>query len=182
MIRRYEVNINFVQSIFSRMNKVVLLLGGNQGDRFELLRKAEKLLNNNIGFIVSKSSIYESEPWGFNDENYFLNQIVVVQTEKAALEILSIIHSIENFCGRVRNGNQWEPRTMDIDILFFNDEIIKTKELTIPHVQIPNRLFTIIPLAEIDSGFVHPELQVNMNELLRKCKDKSVVKLFDTGE
>jgi len=163
------------------MSKVVLLLGGNQGNRFGLLRKAERLLSNNIGLIVSKSSIYESEPWGFNGENNFLNQIVVVQTEKSALEILSIIHSIENLCGRVRNGNHWESRTMDIDILFFNDEIIKTEELTVPHIQIPNRLFTIIPLVEIDSGFVHPKLQVSMNELLRKCKDKSVVKLFNEG-
>ena len=163
------------------MNKVVLLLGGNQGNRFELLRKAERLIVKDIGLIATKSSVYETEPWGFRDVNNFLNQVIVVQTEKSALDILSIIQTIENICGRVRNGNHWESRTMDIDILFFNDEIIRTKDLIIPHIQIPNRLFTLIPLVEIDSNFIHPELRISMSELLKMCQDKSVVKILDEG-
>ena len=158
------------------MNKVVLLLGGNQGLRFELLSKAERLVADRIGVIINKSSIYETEPWGFFDINNFLNRVIVVETELGANEILEIIHAIENTCYRVRNSEHWSARTMDIDILFFNKEIINTKELIIPHQQIQERLFTLIPLAEIMDGFIHPKLQKSINELLNECKDKSFVK------
>ena len=162
------------------MNKVILLLGGNQGHRFELLNRALILIDNNIGIIINESTVYESEPWGFIDENDFLNKVVVVQTNKSADEVLSSIHHIENQCGRKRYGGHWESRTMDIDILFFNNEIIKTERLIIPHEQIQNRKFTLIPIVEILPDFIHPKSQNSMSELLEECKDKSIVNKVDS--
>lgn len=159
-----------------KINKVVLLLGGNLGNRFENMRQAEESVSKRIGPIVQKSEIYETQSWGFDDKRYFLNRVVVVETDKEKMEVLSIIQAIEIECGRIRNAVRWGSRSMDIDILFFNTEIIRTDNLIIPHEQIPNRRFTLIPLMEIMPKFIHPELQMTIKELFEGCPDKSVVK------
>ncbi|RLD45906.1 MAG: 2-amino-4-hydroxy-6-hydroxymethyldihydropteridine diphosphokinase [Bacteroidetes bacterium] len=152
------------------MNKVVLLLGGNMGNRSELIR--DSLLEiSKLGNIVSKSEIYESEAWGFESENNFLNICIELETEKDALEILKLTQAIEVQTGRKKQSNAYASRKMDIDILFYNSEIIKTENLIIPHPRLHERMFTLICLMDIVPNFNHPVLEKSIKELLNECND-----------
>ena len=144
--------------------RVTLLIGGNQGNRAELLQQACNMIGQEIGDIVQLSSIYESKAWGFETEQNFLNQAVVVETRLDAHEVLSKALSIEAELGRVRTGNGYASRTMDIDILFVDDNCIDTPELTVPHPRIHQRNFVLVPLCEIMPDFVHPILQKTMSK------------------
>ncbi|OFX88372.1 MAG: 2-amino-4-hydroxy-6-hydroxymethyldihydropteridine diphosphokinase [Bacteroidetes bacterium GWF2_33_16] len=160
------------------MNKVFLLLGSNLTDRLLMLNQAEGYIQKNIGEINTKSRIYESAPWGFEASTSFLNQTLIIETQLDPLEILLEIKQIEDLLGRVKTAENYESRTIDIDILFFNDEIIKLPQLIIPHPQIQNRKFTLVPLAEIALKFVHPEFKKTIQDLLLDCKDESIVKIY----
>jgi 2-amino-4-hydroxy-6-hydroxymethyldihydropteridine diphosphokinase len=105
-------------------NCVYLLIGGNLRDRFKLLDQAKSKIQKEIGKIEKESSIYETAAWGFKSENYFLNQVIIISTDFEAVEVLKICQKIENKLGRTRGSDQYASRTMDIDILFFNDGII----------------------------------------------------------
>jgi len=155
------------------MNNVFLLFGGNLGDRFELIADAIDLTQRAIGEIVKASSVYESAPWGFEHENKFLNKVIIVNTSYSPQSILKTIQKIETKLGRVRNKTgMYSGRTIDIDILFYEDLVMNEEDLKIPHPLLHERRFTLQPLVEIAPNFEHPVLNKTMRQLLEICPDK----------
>ena len=149
---------------------VTLIFGGNQGDRKALLDEAIKEMST-IGKIEIRSSLYETAPWGFESENPFYNQIVVYNTELTPEEVLDQCQATEQQLGRVRTGTQFTSRTMDIDILFCDSQIINTPRLTVPHPRMAQRNFVLCPLNEIMPDFIHPVLGKKISELLLESPD-----------
>jgi len=160
------------------MNSVYLLTGGNLGDRNKNLSKATVLIEQDVGEIVKKSSIYETASWGINDQPDFLNMVLLVKTNFSAAKLLQALLTIENKMGRQRSVKN-ASRIIDIDILFFNDEVINKTGLTIPHPEIHNRMFVLIPLDEIAGDFIHPVLKKPVKKLLSTSPDKLKVTLLD---
>jgi 2-amino-4-hydroxy-6-hydroxymethyldihydropteridine diphosphokinase len=158
------------------MNKVTLLAGGNLGERKDNLEAAIKFICKEIGGILKLSSIYETEPWGFEHEQNFLNQAVEVETEFAPEKILEKIHEFENNLGKKKRTGEYLARTIDIDILFFNDEIINQPDLIIPHPRLHERKFVLEPLAEIIPDFIHPVFNEKISKLNNKCLDDKWVR------
>lgn len=158
------------------MNQVLLLIGGNLDDRFRLLIKVKENISNEIGTIKKESSIYETAPWGFESEQNFLNQVIIVSTSLLPIQVLRKCQIIEDRLGRVRQSEQYISRTMDIDILFYNDEIINTSDLIIPHERLYQRRFTLEPLVEIAPNLVHPVIKKTLSEILKNCLDEADVK------
>ena len=159
------------------MNTVYLLLGSNLGKRRRKITEATDQIRENLGFIKMKSAIYESEPWGFEDETNFFNQVVVIETLQSAAEILEHIKKIEEKLGRKRVPSaSYISRTIDIDILFYNKEIYKTNDLTIPHPLMQERMFALLPLAELSPQLVHPGYQKTIIQLLEECPDKGEIR------
>jgi 2-amino-4-hydroxy-6-hydroxymethyldihydropteridine diphosphokinase len=158
---------------------VVLIIGGNLGNRLSFIHEAKVLLIQQLGPIVLSSKVYETEAWGGVSQSNFLNQVLVFQTHYSPQELLLKIHAIEHFLGRERN-EKWGDRTMDIDILYYGDQIIDEKELSIPHPKIPERRFVLIPLVEILPDFVHPIYKKNHHELLANCDDSCKVKVLES--
>ncbi|CAN5255345.1 2-amino-4-hydroxy-6-hydroxymethyldihydropteridinediphosphokinase [soil metagenome] len=160
------------------MNKAYLLTGGNQGDIAAHMQLAKGYINKKIGSIINQSSLYKTAAWGNTLQPDFLNRVLVVGSDLGASQMLSCILDIENNLGRVRNKKN-DPRIIDIDILFFNDEIIQQPGLTIPHAEIPNRRFVLQPMNEIAPDLIHPVLKKTIRELLQLCKDPLDVTVFD---
>ncbi len=156
-------------------NQVYLLTGGNLGDRYGLLERARKKIVEKIGKIVKESSIYETAPWGFNSEQDFLNQVLYVSTDLSPKKVLNKCFEIENELGRVRQSEQYSSRTIDIDILFYNNEIIHEQELIIPHERLHKRRFTLEPLVEIAPDLIHPVIKKSLSDILKECNDNSEV-------
>ena len=168
------------------MNRVALLIGGNQGDRRRLIEQATVLIQERIGTVAALSSLYETAPWGeFETENgeqrpeNFLNQALLVETTFTAHETLRKALAIEVELGRVRSNNshlspltshlrKYHSRPMDIDLIFFNDEVIDTPDLTIPHPRMHLRRFVLEPLAEIMPDYRHPLLKKTVKEMLHE--------------
>ncbi|MCB0516500.1 MAG: 2-amino-4-hydroxy-6-hydroxymethyldihydropteridine diphosphokinase [Chitinophagales bacterium] len=152
------------------MNVCYLLLGSNLGDRIEMLQKATSFIFEKIGNITQKSGIYETQAWGNAAELPFLNQALKVKTKLSAYEVLSQILQIEHSLGRQR-FEKWGNRSIDIDILLFNQEIIQTQRLSVPHPFLHVRRFALVPLAEIAPELMHPQLQFSIAQILEKCPD-----------
>jgi 2-amino-4-hydroxy-6-hydroxymethyldihydropteridine diphosphokinase len=161
------------------MKIVFLGIGTNLGDRKDNLTKALAMINENIGKIVKSSSVYETEPWGFQSDDRFLNMVVKVETTLSASGLLGRILMIEALLGRVRGEKQYSSRVIDIDILFYEDLITVEESLKIPHPHLHERKFVLIPLCEIAPEFVHPVLNMTITALLAECKDKSLVRQLD---
>ena len=157
------------------MNQTYLLIGGNLGNRPENLGKARQLIAANAGQIRKSSSLYETEAWGIKDQPAFLNQVLLVDTELDPRQLLSTILAIEHQMGRERT-QKFGPRSIDIDILFYNDEIIDEPGLAIPHPQMHLRKFTLKPLKEIAPSYFHPVIKKSVSDLLRECPDSLAVK------
>lgn len=157
------------------MNNVYLLTGGNIGDRVLNLNNAREQIEKQVGIVLKQSVVYETAAWGVTNQNSFLNQVLLVQTSLPPEELLQTLLHIEQQLGRKRI-EKMGPRTIDIDILFYNSEIISSPHLTIPHPQIANRRFVLTPLNEIAPGFVHPVLQKTITQLLKICPDQLEVK------
>jgi 2-amino-4-hydroxy-6-hydroxymethyldihydropteridine diphosphokinase len=157
------------------MNKAYLLTGGNEGDRFLHMQQARTNIELICGQLLLVSSIYETAPWGKTDQPDFLNQVLLVDTKFSPEELLKAILSIEEIGGRKRTVKN-APRTIDIDILFYNDLILEKPGLTIPHPRIAVRRFVLEPLNEISPEFIHPVFGKTIRELLLECKDELGVK------
>lgn len=159
------------------MKTVYILQGSNEGNRHEHLDLSTIEIKKRIGSISAKSSTYESEPWGFEARQWFLNRVIVIETELYPLKILQELLNIELEFGRKRaDDGKYHSRTLDLDILFIDNEIISTPELEVPHPQIQKRRFTLLPLSEIAPCLVHPILHKTISELLSECTDQAKVK------
>lgn len=164
-------------------NTAFILLGGNINPRMTYLKKAENEISTLVGNIVSKSSVYETEAWGFEAENNFYNEVLEVETSLSPNKLLNELLGIEKSLGRKRNrGGGYVSRTLDADILYYNDDIIEETELIIPHPRLHLRKFVLEPLCEIAANFIHPKLKVSNNLLLKKCDDKSMVVKINNDE
>lgn len=157
------------------MEEVVLLLGSNLGNSLGILQKAVEMINERVGEVIKKSSIYQSKPWGFEHDNNFLNQIILINTEKGAEKLLELILEIEHDLGRIREGKSYKARTIDIDIIYYNEKVLNLENLKIPHPLLQERMFTLAPLVEILPHFIHPVFKESNLELLKKCPDNSEV-------
>jgi len=157
------------------MNNTYLLLGSNMGNSAELLSNAIEQIENKIGPLLLSSNLYATAAWGNTSQPDFLNQVIKVATHLAAAETLAIILSIEKNMGRIRTTKN-APRIIDIDILFFNNEIINQSDLIVPHPEIQNRRFVLTPLQEIAPQMIHPVLNKTIEQLLSQCPDQLAVK------
>lgn len=172
------------------MEKVYLSIGSNRpaasSGRKKLLLKAEALVLDKIGAPVRISSFYESDPWGLKDPVSFYNAVICVATALSPEGVWDKIREIESILGRRRavkpsrrksgKTRAYGPRTMDIDILFFGSKSISTDDLEIPHPLLHQRMFVLIPMAEIAPDFIHPSLGKKIEELLSSCPDKGKVR------
>ncbi|MDB5011120.1 MAG: 2-amino-4-hydroxy-6-hydroxymethyldihydropteridine diphosphokinase [Mucilaginibacter sp.] len=157
------------------MHQVFFLLGSNLGDRQLFLQQAIAHIEKNIAPVIKKSAIYETQSWGKTDSPDYLNQVILLQTELLPQTILKNILDIERIIGRVRE-EKWGPRTIDIDLLFYNSAIINEPGLQVPHPELHNRKFTLEPLAEIAPFFIHPILKKTILQLKNELNDSLVVK------
>ena len=162
------------------MNTVYLLTGGNLGDRLFNLHQCCSFVEKMVGSVVEKSSVYETAAWGITDQPSFLNQVLCIDSKFDAHEILTTVLSIEEKMGRKRI-QKMGPRTIDVDILFFNTQTIMSPDLIIPHPEIANRRFVLEPLNEIASSFMHPVLQKSVSQLLAECTDTLKVTLYSAN-
>jgi len=152
------------------MKGIYLLLGGNEGDRLAVLARAVEYIDREIGNVLIASSTYESEPWGHTDQPYFLNRAIEVESNLTPRVLLEKILEIERELGRIR-GAKWSQRVIDIDILYYGDRIVDEPGLHIPHPEIQNRRFALVPMTEIAPDLIHPELKEDQRSLLAKCPD-----------
>ena len=159
------------------MNTIFLQLGSNVGNRGLYLKTAAKKIEQEVGNILNISSMHETEPWGHQNQSKFLNQVMLISSRLNPFDILDIAQRIEKDIGR-RKSDKWGEREIDIDILFYNNEVISTNRLNIPHPLIHERLFVLIPLSEIAPDLVHPIYNKNVQTLLLECKDASSVNKY----
>lgn len=159
----------------SIMKKVFLGLGSNLGDKEKKLNEAKVRIETAIGKIIAASSLYQTEPWGFKSENDFLNMVICVETTLLPSGLLGRILMIESQMGRIRSGDQFSSRGIDIDILLYGNEVIDFVALKIPHPGMPERRFVLVPLCEIGPEIVHPVMNQTIESLLKSCKDTSRV-------
>ncbi|HYH16363.1 MAG TPA: 2-amino-4-hydroxy-6-hydroxymethyldihydropteridine diphosphokinase [Flavisolibacter sp.] len=156
------------------MQNAYLLTGGNTGDRYQFLASALKALETECGEILAVSALFETQAWGLNDQPPFLNQAVQLQTTLSAQVLLERILAIEILLGRVRD-QKYGPRTIDIDIIFYGQEVIQEPGLVIPHPHLPNRRFALECLNDIAPSFIHPVIRKSVHTLLEECTDSLTV-------
>jgi len=162
------------------MIKVFLSLGSNLGNKWTNLQKAINEIDENIGSVIIQSGIYDTEAWGFECNDHFLNQVIVVMTELEPLELIDCCLDIEKTMGRKRNDyRKYVSRIIDIDILFYGEEILKEENLQIPHPLIQKRRFILEPMNEIAPDLIHPLLGKSISVLREECTDTGQVKLVE---
>jgi len=157
------------------MNTVILSLGTNQGNKLENLNIAIKKLSL-LGEILTVSSIYQTPPWGFKSDDFY-NMALSLKTEIEAEQLIEKLQAIETSLGREKKqaSEGYQARPLDIDIIFYNNDILDSKNLTIPHPRMQERKFVLIPIIEIISNFIHPTLKVSLEHLLTKTNDTSEI-------
>jgi 2-amino-4-hydroxy-6-hydroxymethyldihydropteridine diphosphokinase len=160
------------------MKIVFLGIGTNLGNRERNLKQAVAATEIFLGSVLKSSSLYETEPWGFQADENFLNMVVKIETILTPAALLEKILSLESMLGRVRGTKQYISRLIDIDILFYDDLILDEEHIKIPHPLLHKRKFVLIPLCEIEPEMVHPVLEKTISELLEVCEDNSQVKKF----
>lgn len=161
---------------------VYLSLGSNSGDRIGFLQQAASLLGAEDGIsLIRTSAFYETEPWGMDSENWFVNAVVEIKTTLAARDLLNVCKRIEQQLGRrASEGNGYSDRTIDIDILFYNKDIINDDDLIVPHKYLHLRAFTLVPLLELIPNFEHPVLHKTISELHGDLENPEMVFLYGT--
>lgn len=164
------------------MNEVFLGLGGNQGDRWANLLKSTEAIERECGDIILRSSVYETEGWGLDTGLKFLNQVIKIESNLNAENLLKKLLTIEQSLGRQRNKQGYSDRTVDLDILFFNKEQILTEILQIPHPRLHLRKFILVPMNEIAPDFMHPVLQKSIQYLLQQCEDTLAVTKYEHSD
>ena len=157
--------------------KAALLIGGNLGDREENLDTAIHLIHEKAGNIINLSSIYSTAAWGIEEQPDFLNQALLIQTDKEPLELLDTLLEIETEMGRIRE-QKWGPRINDIDILNIDDLVMDSERLKIPHPYLSERRFSLVPLVEISPDWIHPVTGKSTMEMLAECTDEGEVKEY----
>jgi len=157
------------------MNTIFLLLGSNLGDRKLYLQQAIRHIEIEIAPVIQASAVYETQSWGKTDLPYYLNMVIMLKTELQAQTVLQTILNIELVMGRARD-EKWGARIIDIDILFYNAEVIHEPSLQVPHPELHNRRFTLEPLAEIAAEFIHPVLNKSILQLKNELDDSLIVK------
>ncbi|MBR5632291.1 MAG: 2-amino-4-hydroxy-6-hydroxymethyldihydropteridine diphosphokinase [Bacteroidales bacterium] len=162
------------------MESCYVLFGSNMGDKENIFAEACLLINNRCGAITAVSSSYESEPWGFEASEWFLNRLIVVDTDLNPEAMLRELLAIEAELGRVRHPEKegYTSRTADLDILYFGQRVIVTPILTVPHPRLHLRRFALMPLCEVAPELMHPVFQVTQRELLHRCTDQSIVRVM----
>ena len=160
------------------MNQVYLQLGSNLGNRENFLQSARDFISKELGLIEKCSKIYESTAWGVDGQDCFLNQVLLLSTSIDPHELLKLILIIEKKIGRIRI-EKWGERVIDIDILFYNDDIIDTIDLCIPHKYLSKRRFVLMPLCEISENLNHPKYNKTILELFNECIDEEKVEIYD---
>jgi 2-amino-4-hydroxy-6-hydroxymethyldihydropteridine diphosphokinase len=158
-----------------------LVIGGNLGDRLKQLDLAKKMITEEVGTIRKESAIYETQPWGFDDQPWFLNQVLEVKSAESPEEVLHRIKAIEVRAGR-NPGEKWQARHIDIDILLIGDTVIKKNDLVIPHPHLQDRNFVLVPLMELTPELMHPVLGKTIEELYLDCRDTGEVYIFNPDE
>ena len=163
------------------MERCLILFGSNMGDKNKIYAQACLLINNRCGRIVAQSSAYESEPWGFEAKEWFLNRLIVVETELEPEAMMRQLLDIEAELGRVRypEAGGYASRTADLDILYYGSHIVLTDSLTIPHPRLHQRRFALLPLCEVVPEFMHPAFNMTQTELLKRCFDFSEVRKIE---
>jgi len=159
----------------SKRKSVFICLGSNLNDPVNQLHQALQYLEEKISQIQVASSIYQTEAWGLRKQPDYFNQVVRLTTIRSPAQLLRLLHSIEDQMGRIRSGI-WEPRTIDLDILFYGQEIVNKKNLIIPHPRLHERLFNLVPLMEIAPTWFHPVLGKTVAELTLVCTDSLKVR------
>lgn len=164
------------------MGEVFLSLGSNLEDRLENLKKIIKELKKSSRIkILKTSSVYETEPWEVENQGWFLNMVLKVESKLPPLKLLDFLEETEKRLGRKSKSDNF-PRLVDIDILFYNDWIFQTPQLVVPHPLLHKRRFVLVPLAEIEPELEHPQLQKEMKTILEESEDKAQVKLYKKVE
>ncbi len=161
---------------------VYLSLGSNLGDRISNIQQAVNFLTNDSSIKVLKtSSFYETEPWGGVSKNWFANAVIRIETNLTPVELLKITQNIEAKLGRDRSKEiRWGERSLDIDILFYDDLVFQNEILTIPHKELHKRAFVLVPMLEIAENFVHPVFKKNMLELHEALENPEEIYLYGT--
>jgi 2-amino-4-hydroxy-6-hydroxymethyldihydropteridine diphosphokinase len=157
------------------MKRVFLGIGTNLGNRKNNLESAVEKIGEYIGKVVHCSSVYETEPWGFETRDQFLNMVVEVKTKLEPSGVLGRLLMIESLLGRLREGKSYTSRIIDLDILLYNDQVIEKEALVIPHPRMHERKFVLVPLCEIAPEVIHPKFGKDMKSLLKECRDKGRV-------
>lgn len=160
-----------------KANRIYLLLGSNLNMPQQQLNLAQKKIGKKIGKVIRSSSYYQTAAWGNTLQPDFINQLLIVETKLDSFACMNLILSIEEEMGRVRK-HKYEARIIDIDILFYDKEVIHAPNLIIPHPYIQERRFVLTPLNELVPNYKHPVLQKSVHQLLLRCKDKLSVKKY----
>ena len=159
-------------------NQVILSLGSNQGEKAATIAQCIQYIHQQLGTVVAVSKLYESSSWGFESDNFF-NCAVLIHTQQLPQQLLSGILQIEKQLGRIREEvSGYQARNIDIDIISFNNEVIKEEKLSVPHPQLQNRLFVLLPVNDLKIDFVHPILDKTIPQLIQECKDQGECKVI----
>ncbi len=158
-------------------NNVYIGLGSNKGDRFNYLLCAVKLISQDKNCsLVKSSSVFETKPYGNIDQDNFYNAVILVDTKYDLETLYYFLIDIEKEVGREKSEIRWNPREIDVDILFYNNLIYKSEILTVPHKDIMNRDFVLVPLIELTDDYIHPVLNIKLSEIDLSLIDKHIIR------
>jgi len=160
--------------------RIFIQLGSNLGDRRNAIFLSQQFIFQQVGYIVNESALYETEPWMMDSDNWFLNQVIEVETDLDPHSLLLKLKDFEQIHGRKTNAHSvnYKSRVIDLDILFYGDRIINSSDLVVPHPFLHERKFVLIPMNEINPDFIHPIFNKSIKELLTACNDSHQVSLY----